>query len=295
MKHNTRSLLNESFTFSGKHFLSWLGPANLYKSTLGWYYCDDGELFLLKKSWDGQYILAEETSDRPLVLKNADEIKNYVRNTVQRAIQSEDMFETMLQTPDVMCFAIYPGFSKELDNLGDSEDMLQFFCDCVESNDNGIGARLLVRCIPFISRASKKANLFIHHCLNNLPARSIGLLFAHGLTGRLFWSARHREALIEGWRFQLRNPTQQYLKPSSSTSICLIERDISPDDKGALLIATGLTEADLKSATDIANLAPDEEPALRTTALLRFLAHRSNLGIPQEASINIEGLGSLTD
>jgi hypothetical protein len=299
MEHNIFYLPNEQFILSGEVFISWLGPADLYNPELGWYYTAEGEIFLLHKSADSQYTFAEKQATRPVKFSSMSDIKDYVRHAVTQLSKSSNIVSSTLSAADAICLSIYPGFITTTNGGHRTAEILQVLCNSIESSNPGIAGKLLAHCIFQIASSSDRATSLIRHCISHMPPQFVGLICAHGLASRRLWRSRHRDALIQGWRFQLENPTQMYgmtaLSWETNTSKCLIERDIFPNERSILLAETGLTEADINAAQEIADVVSTESTSSRTAALLTVLMQRSNLRTLQHAPADLGSLGPLVD
>lgn len=299
MEHNEFFLENRHLKLSDEFFITWLGPADLNTAGLAWHYSANGKLFLLESRQDGSQHFSTDENRSPTQLASIPDVANYIRRVITLAEGFGSAFEYLRSFSDAVCFAIYPGFGIGTSKSDENEDLLRVFYDNLEHWRPGEAGALLARLIFEIAKSSEQAGQYVRHCLKHMSSPFVGIVCGHGLVSRSLWNTRQQHALIEGWRYQLKNPEKIYAnlppQPGGRVSISLIERDLRPDDKLALLAATGLSESDFKAAMDLAILAKDVNDGQYTKTLLYFLGARSSLEISRKDAPDIFSLGDLID
>jgi len=299
MEHNKFFLQNRHLKLSNEFFITWLGPADLNTEGLAWHYSADGKLFLLESRQNGSHQFSTATNRGPTQLTSIPDVANYIRRVITLADRFGSISEYLRSFSDAVCLAIYPGFGTDASKTDENEALLRVFYNNLEHLRPGEAGAFLARSVFDIANSSGQARQYVRHCLMHMSSQFIGIICGHGLVSCNLWGTRQQHALIEGWRYQLKNPKKIYTNlpphPGGRASISLIERDLRHDDKLALLAATGLSKSDLEDAVDLATLATDVNDGQYTEALLYCLGARSNLGISREEAPDISSLGDLID
>lgn len=301
-------LVNEDLFFDGKRFVTRLGPypTQHYIDGRFWHVTESGELYLLRSVYLEESVDLEgyELSTDPFGLSEGrrsarladiESIVKYVREMATVIHKAKNY--PLDQMAFVVWLAIYPGYFSGTENDEIRSQVIRAFCDGARSAGVGLAERRLAQYVLFLAATANVGphNDFIRHCLSHIPLPFAGVLTAHGLRFKTYWQGRHREVLLEAWRYQLSHPYEPYTDPllqpdsdwTAGDSKCLIERDITKEDRTFLLNETGLTEEDHVTALGIADAATKPNSQEYTQALLMQLARRSNLRTPPKPVIDV--------
>jgi hypothetical protein len=296
-------LVNEDFVIDGKRFVTRLGPDASRDCIYGmlWHATESGELYLLWPSGDEGYELTSHPApfskghDLCTHLAGVQAIADYVREMAAWWMQREKPLSLDLMA-FVVWLAIYPGHFSSTDNEAIRRQVLTAFCEGARSAGIELAERRLAQYVLFLATAANAGprNDFLRYCLTYMPLPFAGVLAAHGMFYKAYWQDRHREVLLEGWRYQLSNPFEPYTDPlepdsdwTNGDSKCLIEHDITKEDRAFLLSETGLTEEDYATSLGIADATASPNSHEYTQALLMQFAPRSNLRKITKPDVNV--------
>lgn len=280
---NPLSMNNEEILVGDTLFVTCIAPEHRRNAGPFWHVSEAGCLHLLECVRPGTYRYASETADEPNVLSGVKEVDAYLR------CQGRHFENCHLPANNRMVrltnLALYPGYFPFDDSLEHREAVLNALLEGLNMvGDRTAGfrmTRLVALCV-----LDRGPTPYTAHCMRHLPTRFMGMLAAYGIISPGVWDVRHEEALLEGWRYQLLHPDEKYARPNLDGQLdsprYMLESDLPLPLRNHLLDQTGLSEADVIRAAEIAGMAEQLQADAGVSHLLAELGRRSTLNAGRE-------------
>lgn len=261
-----------------------------------WSMTERGNTYLLRQPEEEprQFHILSGHDGRPVAMKSVEEVAAYIEADARHITAGfpNQCLELFSALSPIVVLALYPGYFTEQDP---DQQRARLFDALVRGLREKYGLeaeRVAAQSVRIATVISSDPGYFAYASLH-MPRRVMGVLAAHGVLMRHVWKERHAEALVEGWRYQLRNPDQSYQMfhdlPRSAKAI--IDLHLQPEQRNQLLAETGLSEADVLLATEVAELLPPGPQ--RVSEMLRQLRIRSVFKDDAEALTMADPPGNL--
>jgi hypothetical protein len=244
-----------------------------------WHLAASGTCYLLEPAILGRWRLVTPYDGKPVVLTGPAAVADYVSGQARRYGSYHSRVAIDLLA-DAIHLAMYPGHIPAAYPARQRARILLALKDGLGAGDDRLAGRRLARLI-YLAAYAWGTHAYAVQCLHGMPACVVGMLTAHGLIQPALWGGRYHDALVQGWRYQLIHPAECYADPDLDwdplVATCMIMCAIDAGQRASLLRATGLTEQDVRLASEIAGIAGPPGSPDYLQALLTDLGARSSV------------------